>query len=230
MALIFDICKVGNSADCGKIFIEDKTVYGVDPDDRASYALFLAGFFYNENADDSRITIDNTDPLNVVTWEVLSNSDGYHYFDLLPIVVWKSATAFSVGDICYENTFYWKALTNDSNKIPTNTEGVSWEKVADPYLEVDNLNELGNPVIAQVLRYDMVSLCRANICYGEVTSKAAENGCSDCTSSFNKEYAKIDVLIQSAYVKIGQTQYTAAHKIALLMQDICNDLTDCGCS
>ena len=52
MALTFDICKVGNSADCGKIFIEDKTVYGAIPDDRASYALFLAGFFYNENADD----------------------------------------------------------------------------------------------------------------------------------------------------------------------------------
>ncbi len=230
MALVFDICKVGNSADCNKIFVEDKTVYTTPPDDRASYALYLAGFFYNENAVGSRLTIDNTDPENVITWEVDSTSDGYHYFDLLPIIIWTSSLSFSLGDICYENTFYWKALTSNSNQIPTNTEGIQWEKVEDPYLEIDNLNALGNPVIAQVLRYDTVSLCRANTCYGEVASKAAVEGCSNCADGVNKDFMRIDVLLQSAYVQLGQTKYTTAHKTALLMQDICNDLTDCGCS
>ena len=230
MALVFDICKVGNTADCSKIFIEDKTVYGVTPDNRSAYALFLTGFFYNENADDSRLVIDNLDPLNIVTWEVDSTSDGYHYFDLLPILVWEDVLSFSVGDICYQNTFYWKALTNNSNENPTNTEGTHWEKVEDPYSEVGNLNELGNPVIEQVTRYDMVSLCRANICYGEVASAAAEKDCSNCSEGVNKDFMRVDVLLQSAYIQTGQTKYTTAHKTALLLQDICNDLTDCGCS
>jgi len=226
----FDICKVGNSASCDKIYIEDKTVYGVAPEDRASYALYLAGFFYNENANNSRLNIDNTTPETVVTWEIDSTSDGYHYFDLLPIIIWDISTAFSKGDICYQNTFYWEALTDNSGEIPTDTTGVHWELVEDPYLEVGNLNALGQPVIDDVTRYDMVSLCRANICYGEVVSNAAENCCDECAETTSGDFMKVDVLLQSAYIQIGQLKYTTAHKTALLLQNVCNDLTDCGCS
>jgi len=231
MALNFEICKVGKSADCTKLFIEDKTEYvSIPPDDRASYALFLVGFFYNKEGDDERLTIDNTLPLTVTTWEVEVTSDGYHYFDLLPILVWTSTNSYSIGDIVYENTFYWKALTNNSNEIPTNTEGAHWEKVDDPYTEVDKVNDLGNPVIDKVTRYDDINLCKAEICYGKVVAEAAKNNCKDCSAAVNKDFMRVDVLLQSAFLLTAQTKFTEAHDVALVLQDICNDLTDCGCS
>lgn len=226
----FDICKVGTSADCSLLYVEDKTVYGVTPDARADFALFLAGFFYQEGADDVRVNIDNTLPETVVTWDVTVSSDGYYYFDLLPILIWTSGLSFSIGDITYQNTFYWKSLTNNSNIVPTNDNGTNWEQIADPYLEVGNLNALGNPVIEQVTRQDEISLCKGNICYGEVVHAMANECCTDCTSTNSLNYIKIDSLLQDAYILEGQTRYTEAHKVALLLQDKCNDLTNCGCS
>jgi len=230
MALNFDVCKVGNKSDCSLLYIEDKTIYGTTPDARTDYALFLAGFFYQENADDLRVNIDNILSETVVTWSIPSTSDGYYYFDLLPILIWKSTLSFSVGDICYQNTFYWKALTNNSNLIPTDNEGTDWEKVEDPYLEIENLNELGNPVIEQVTRVDEFSLCRADICYGNVVDDFAKNGCEDCNTANTKTMVKVTGLVQNAYMLVSQTRYVEAHRVALLLQDICNDLTDCGCS
>ena len=41
---------------------------------------------------------------------------------------------------------------------------------------------------------------------------------------------RVDALLQDTYLTVAQTKYTEAHKMALLLADICNDLTDCGCS
>ena len=226
----FDICKTGTAAECGSIFIDDQTVYGAPPDDRASYALFLAGFFYMENASDARVNIDNSLPETVVQWEVPSTSDGYYYFDLMPVIIWDASTAYLVGDIRYENSFYWKALTANTDSIPTNTEGVDWEKVADPYLEKDSVNSNSDPSIADVTREDSFTLCRADICYKRVVHDAAKEGCANCDKFVSKNLMRVDSLVQDAYMLVAQTRYTEAHNLALLLQDICNDLTDCGCS
>ena len=226
----FDICKGGTTADCGSIFIDDNTVYGSPPDDRASYALFLAGFFYMEDATDARINIDNTLPETVVQWEVPSGNDGYYYFDLMPVLIWVASTAYLVGDIRYENSFYWKALTASTGSIPTNTEGVDWEKIADPYLEKDSVNSNSDPAIADVTREDSFTLCRGDICYKRVVHDAAKEGCKKCDKFVSKNLMRVDSILQDAYMLVAQTRYTEAHKLALLLEDICNDLTDCGCS
>jgi len=41
---------------------------------------------------------------------------------------------------------------------------------------------------------------------------------------------KVTGLVNDAYMLVAQTRFTEAHKVALLLMDICNDLTDCGCS
>ena len=193
----FDICKGGTTADCGSIFIDDKTVYGSPPDDRASYALFLAGFFYNADAADTRVNIDNTIPETVVQWEISSPSDGYYYFDLMPIIVWDASPTYYEGDIRYENSFYWKSLQDaNTNNIPTNTEGTWWEKIADPYLEKDNLNSNNDAAIADVTREDSFTLCRADICYKRVVHDAAKEGCKKCDKFVSRNLMRVDSLVQ----------------------------------
>jgi len=225
----FDICKTGAAAECGSIFIDDQTVYAAPPDDRASYALFLAGFFYNANAEDTRVNIDNTLPETVVQWEIPSASDGYYYFDLMPVLVWVGGTSYLVGDIRYENTFYWKCiLANASATTPTNTP-TEWELVEDPYLEKDSLNSALAASIADVTREDSFTLCRADICYKRVVHDAAKESCTKCDEFVSRNLMRVDSLLQDAYMLVAQTRYTEAHALALLLQDICNDLTDCGC-
>ena len=226
----FDICKTGAAAECGSIFIDDQTVYAAPPDDRASYALFLAGFFYVADAEDVRVNIANTIPETVVQWEIPSASDGYYYFDLIPVIVWASGSTYYEGDIRYENSFYWKSL-QDANmgNTPTNTEDVWWEKIADPYLEKDSLNSNLDLSIADVTREDSFTLCRADICYKRVVHDAAKENCKKCDKFVSKNLMRVDSLLQDAYMLVAQTRYTEAHAVALLLQDICNDLTDCGC-
>lgn len=225
--MTFDICKVGLSAECTTLFVEDKSVYTSPA--RNEYALFLAGFFYMEDEEDIRINIDNTLPESVVTWEVPSTSDGYHYFDLIPVLIWNVAgtTPYLVGDVRYWNTFYWKCTVANTGDIP----GVSsWVEVEDPYLEKDSLNSALAASIADVTRVDEFSFCRADICYKRIVHDAAKAGCADCATFVSKNLMRVDSLLQDAYMAVAQTRYTEAHKIALLLQDICNDLTDCGCS
>jgi hypothetical protein len=225
----FDICKGGVAAECGSIFIDDNTVYGVAPDDRASYALFLAGFFYVANAEDSRITIPNTIPETVAQWEVPSASDGYYYFDLIPVIIWDSGDTYLEGDVRYQNGSYWKSLQDaNTDKTPTN-EPTWWEAVADPYLEKDSLNSASAASIADVTREDSFTLCRADICYKRVVHDAAKESCAKCDEFVSRNLMRVDSLVQDAYMLVAQTRYTEAHKLALLLQDVCNDLTDCGC-
>ena len=227
--MTFDICKTGLSADCGTLYVEDKTVYNSAPEARTNYALFLAGFYYVEGGEDTRLTIDNTLPETVVTWNVTSAGDGYHYFDLVPVIVWQPGDTYAEGDIVYENSYYWKSL-GDTNVgyTPTDTPEVWWEKVDDPYLEITNT--AGDTVIADVTRQDEFSLCRADKCYKRVVHDSVEAGCEDCSKLANKSFMRVDALLQDAYILVAQTNYTSAHKLALLLGDICNDLTDCGCS
>lgn len=226
----FDICKTGTAAECGSIFIDDQTVYGVAPESRVDYALFLAGFFYQEDVADARITIDNTLPETVAQWEITTASDGYYYFDLMPVLIWDTDLTYLEGDIRYQNTFYWKSLADaNQGNIPTDTADVWWELVADPYLEKDSLNSASAASILNVTREDSFTLCRADICYKRVVHDAAKEGCKKCDKFVSRNLMRVDSLVQDAYMLVAQTRYTEAHKLALLLQDVCNDLTDCGC-
>ena len=56
-----------------------------------------------------------------------------------------------------------------------------------------------------------------------------KEGCKKCDKFVSKNLMRVDSLLQDAYMLVAQTRYTEAHAVALLLQDVCNDLTDCGC-
>lgn len=227
----FKICKGGTSASCGSLFLDDLTTYGNAPEARPNYALFLVGFFYQENLADTPLVIDNTLPETVVQWEIPSPSDGYYYFDTLPVRVYDASLEYLVGDIVYQNTFYWKALLPiPTGFIPTNNP-TYWEQIPEDelYSHIEDLNSDSELAIADVTRSDEFTWCRADICYQKVVHASAQAGCKNCNKTANKDYIRVDSLLQDGYLLVSQTRYTEAHKTALLLQDICNDLTDCGC-
>ena len=233
MALDYNFCKTGVSDICDKFYIDDKTVYNnVVGENRIDSAHYLIGFDYVVNGDDVEIeNILNDDPLNAIQWEIPSSRDGYSYFDMIIARNWVNITPYWIGDIIYENTKYWKAIQDNNNQKPTDTADVYWEEV--PPEDLINYRDIQNSQaqnVVDVERFDIINLCRAFICYGEVTTNAAENCCDDCLDQNNKDFIRVDVLVQAASILTGQLKYVEAHKVAALLADVCNDLSDCGCS
>lgn len=241
MALDYNFCKVGVTEDCSNFFFEDKTVYGAvgSGEQRTDKAHYLVGFDYVVEEEDLPIEgINNDDPINTITWEIPSTRDGYSYFDILVIDSWLSSNdgtnskAYVVGDITYSNGLYWLCILNHNNQEPSNDiNNVFWVEIPEEelYDKKDDTNTNLQPAM-EVIRQDILNLCRAYICYGEVVTNAAENCCDDCTEQNNKDFVRVDVLLQGATLLQAQTKYVEAHKVAALLSDVCNDLSDCGCS
>lgn len=233
MALDYDFCKVGVSEKCDLFYFEDKTVYNnVVGENRVDKAHYLVGYDYVTEGEDVVIEgINNDDPVNTINWEIPSTRDGYSYFDVLIVSVWIDTFPFISGDLTFENNKYWIALLDNNNQRPTDTEGLYWQEVPSATLVDyrDALNDNGSPAL-EVVRTDIINLCRSHVCYGEVVTNAAENCCDDCQEQNNKDYIRVDVLLQSATLLTAQTKYVEAHKVTRLLSDVCNDLSDCGCS
>jgi len=225
------LCKVGVTSDCSHYFIEDTTVYDLITDPRGAFAHFLVGYNYVlDDVDELIEGINNDDPTVTIKWKIPSEKDGYSYFDLIKVPIWDGTIPYVTGDITFENTKYWRAVSNHNNQQPSaDLTNVYWEEVEDLYAIKDDLN-LNNLPPLETIRFDTVNLCRANICYGEVVAAASKEDCADCSELVGKDYMKVDVLLQAALLLAAQTKYVDAHKLALLLADVCNDLSDCGCS
>lgn len=126
------------SADLVTADIVDLTTYTTPA--RTDLALYM--YLYKRAADltDTSITVSNTDPENVESWEFsLSANDGWYVAILFGFPIW-SAGSYAQYKCVYHSGNYYKASTST-----TGTPGVSvdWVLITDILAEVLNLANSG---------------------------------------------------------------------------------------
>lgn len=233
MALEGSICHVSSYADCSSFNIEDQTgVYNVDTNpggygipnpERSEVALYLVGYKYKEGEDDEDITssLNNTDPANVISWDIPDAQTGYYYFELMIVDVWNNLTTYAVDHLVFHNQLWWKALAINNNSEPSSVNA-NWEEVTDMKVE------LGNASLVDQVHYDMNFSCRLEACYAKVVtdSGAICDTCQDCMGQALQLYMKLDVLLQSMFINQSQENWIEADKIARTMTGYCSKV-DC---
>lgn len=126
------------SADLTTAQLADLTVYSSPA--RNTLALYLYLYKRNANQDDTQITVDNSLPTSVSSWEfTLAASDGWYVAILFGFPIW-SAGSYDANKCVYHSGSYYKA-----NTTTVGTPGVSgqWTLITDILGEVLNLSGSG---------------------------------------------------------------------------------------
>lgn len=134
------------SADCTTATIKDYTPWGtVGYPNRVDIGLFMR--LVKRSADsppvDTSIVINNTDPLNVIEWNISLAGDGWYFATIFGYTKWVAGTYDKDECVIYAtNGNVYKAKANGVTSIPTTT--ADWQLITDPTsVDQENLANSG---------------------------------------------------------------------------------------
>jgi len=223
MALEQKLSLYSINADCENFTLNDDTVYGAPNPDRVDVAVYVTGVKKNNDGADTPLVVLPivADPFTVASWNVESAKDGWHVFSMYAISVWDMATAYLTGEAVYDNGIIYKALRASTN-APPSTSVNDWQTVSD----LSEINDAGNIDFTLI---DINIMCRSEICYSKIVSKAAIDTCTNsCDTLFGKLYREVDVLLQGANVKCQQESNADFETITRAMENVCEDYGPCA--
>jgi hypothetical protein len=239
MALALKLTKGAVDAGYTFFYVEDTTgVYsgtntggwdptGVNNPARSSYALFVYGYRYIKDSDDTAIVINNTaDPLTVTQWEIPMEDDGYRYFTMLGIpeldYVYGDTGVTAANGIYYYQGAYWKALgalTTYPLADPNN-----WEAVTD----LTTTAVLDTPSVESVT-LDLVTNYFGKQCMQTQMFQESKDNC-DCDKNNRAEvrpYQKVFSMLYVAGILCAQAKYMQADDELKALSEYCSTL-DCS--
>jgi hypothetical protein len=201
--------------------------YGTPNPDRATLALYLYGYKYKKDVDDTPLNISNLDPTAVTQWQIPMPTDGYYYFTLLGFNIYDVLLPYAQGVYVYYAGGYYKSLdVIATGEDPINNPSL-WEPVAD--LTSDDVS--GNASVYTAFS-DQVPNYRAKACYQEQVQLDAE-GCCDChdrEQTKTKKYQKIFVHLNAASFDCLQQKYQQADAELMYLAEYCESIHCKHCS
>jgi hypothetical protein len=235
MALDLTISITAIDSDCDTITVTDGTGtydvndnpggYGAPNTERANLGLYLFGYEYNPDGDDSLLTVDNTNPTGVTGWNIDVSGDGYVYFILLAVPVWDAGTTYAIGDIVEASGVFYRSLTaGNLNNAPAG-DLTNWEVLTDATL-IANYTSAANITAELQTRDDDVIVCNSEKGFAQEVSKAAAGTCCSSCQTANR-WERMNVLLQAAYVQLARNQFTKAHT---LVKQIEREIVDAKCA
>lgn len=197
------------------------TGYGTPNPDQEDLGYALRVLKKVKNEDDQVITVDNTNPA-ATSWEVDVASDGYYYNTLYGALLYDEASTYSLNQIVMYAGVFYKALGSIDAGVYPGTDATKWE-VIQPQDEEDNAS-------LYVSTYNYVHSCVAETCYSKVVSQVARDNCECMNKDLQREFVRMDVKLQAAFVDYYGQNYEEAAELLDSLAAICTDLYDCGCS
>lgn len=182
MALDPIINQLTFSADSETGTITDSTVYGTGGNPaRNTLAVFLELWKMDKDSNETSITIDNTDPENVTSWDFDSSTDGWYRARVWIIPEFNILTAYTIGQVIYypSTSTVYIVTANGTGNLPTNTSFFSPTTF--------NASSSANNITTEYQDYLVIE--RGLKCAGEATGKWYKNkNCGNCD--------KIDLMAQ----------------------------------
>jgi hypothetical protein len=201
--------------------------YGSPNPVRASLALFVYGYKFMPNPDEDTTLniINNNDPVNVTSWQVDMNMDGYHYIRVLGFNIWSAVATYQIDNLVFYQTRYYRALAITTNEDPINNPLV-WQEELD--LTTDEIYANASIYTYQL---DTVINSRGKQCYQKAVLKEAQENCN-CFGSVPgpvvKPYMQIFVHLNAANFLCRQQKYAQADAELQYLASYCNNI-NCGC-
>lgn len=202
MVFIVDIQNV--SEDLSTAVLRDVSQYGGSSPDRNELALYL--YLYKRDASDvdTPITVDNSDPLNVVAWSFdLPAADGVFVAVIFGFYIWSAGT-YANGDCVYYSGSYYKANTST-----TSTPGAdsTWDLISDIKAEVT-----GNTTVEQTQAYAWSDAHSSSGALADQLADLAPSVRDGRCRDFNKasKVLWLGALLESAYANFRRADYQDA--------------------
>lgn len=122
MALSPNISTLTFSSDADTATITDNTVYGLSGNPaRNTLAVYLELWKMASDSTSEAITVDNTDPENVTSWDFDSSDDGWYKARIYIVPEFDIATAYTTGQAVYYNAALYICIANSTGNLPSNT-------------------------------------------------------------------------------------------------------------
>jgi len=237
MALALTLAKGAVDADLAFFYITDATGtynvntnpggYGAPNPLRNTLALYVYGYQYVADGDDTALTINNTTPDVVTQWQIDTTTDKYRYFKVLGIPIWTTAPYVFDADnppLVYYNSVYYKCLQNSTNLDPINNPAY-WEVITD----LTTAEIYANTTI-HVGSFDLVTNWHGKQCYqSQMFLEAKDCGCDGNNRAEVRPYQKIFVKLYTASLKCAQQQYAQADDLLVDLALYCETLNCEGC-
>lgn len=240
MALALKLTKGAVDAGYSFFYVEDTTgVYnaatnpgGWDPSGvvnppRDAFALYVYGYRYVKDTDDTLITIDNTaDPTVVTQWQVPMSDDGYRYFTMLAVedldYVYGDTGITVNNGIYYYGGQYWQS-PNATDTYPENSPG-DWVLITD----LTTAAVLAAPNMLSTT-LDLVTNYFGKRCLQTQMFLESKNNCNcdDNNRTECRPYQKVFSMLYVAGILCAQAKYAQADDELTALSEYCATL-DCS--
>lgn len=235
MALELVVAKDSITSDCTTVTIVDSTGNYNNPDNLTGYGtpneersnLYLKLLVtLKKSTGDERIDVPAYNENTAASWQVTITEGGYYELFLFGCLAWDTGTTFALNYITYDtgqDKFYKSLQAGNTNNVVTDTDW--WEEATEveDFLAAVNLSQPDT-------YYDITSYieyCQAVVCKNEAILLEADCSCVD--KCIVKDYEKLRTYIEAAQIKEGSDDYTGAQVIMERVQEICDNLPNCGC-
>lgn len=200
--------------------------YGAPNPERSELALFIYGYKYHKETADSALEIvNNLDPENAASWQVMMSEDGYHYIRVVAVPLWNGTTEYILGELKFYATKFYKATQTSTNLDPVNNPDY-WTEVTD--LTTDEVYENTSVYVHQ---FDTVIDSRGKKCYQLNLSKKAKDNCNcsgEMPGAVVQPYMRIFVHLNTAKFNCLQQKYALADDQLKYLSEYCDSI-GCGC-
>lgn len=196
--------------------------YGTPNPDRSDLGLFVYGYEYNPDGDDSLILSDNTEPNTASSWEFDISGDGYIYFFVLAFNAWDSSTPYDPDDLVYHNSNFYKALQSSTNVEPSSSTSATWDILSDDEIIAEKANVVN-------ARLDELNMQDGDICFSNLAADAAQKSVYDNCSDY-LPLIQASVLYTGSHVLCTRDLYSMGHNVIKSLNEKCSGTSKpCGC-
>ena len=228
MGLLIPV-KTSISTDCASLKITDSTDYTVLGTARALLYLKLI-VRLRKSTGPENLTIAAYNENTVTSWSAIAVAeDAWYEVYLFGCLVYSTLTNYASGWIVYSaatDLFYRSIQNNNLNNAVTNT---TWWLPAgdDPATYSAAIAAPSSQPTTHEGTLNYIELCRSTICEGKMLIKAK---CDCCDKCLLQQYEKVRMKIEGAGFNRDYGNFSEAQEIIENLNEICNDLIDCGCN